>query len=56
MRLAGMMEKLVVYPDRMLANLEILGGVVHAYCTGRLRDRGQFDYSAGPKPAFAIRT
>ncbi|MFO1025282.1 MAG: adenylosuccinate lyase [Acetobacteraceae bacterium] len=30
MRLAGMMEKLVVYPDRMLANLESLGGVVHS--------------------------
>ncbi|GBQ31864.1 adenylosuccinate lyase [Gluconacetobacter sacchari DSM 12717] len=29
-RLAGMMEKLVVYPDRMLANLESLGGVVHS--------------------------
>jgi adenylosuccinate lyase len=28
MRAAGMMEKLVVYPDRMLANLESLGGVV----------------------------
>ncbi|HEX2941819.1 MAG TPA: adenylosuccinate lyase, partial [Rhodopila sp.] len=30
MRLAGMMERLVVYPDRMLANLESLGGVVHS--------------------------
>jgi adenylosuccinate lyase len=30
MRLAGMMDKLVVYPDRMLANLESLGGVVHS--------------------------
>jgi adenylosuccinate lyase len=30
MRLAGMMEKLVVYPDRMLANLESLGGVAHS--------------------------
>jgi adenylosuccinate lyase len=30
MRLAGMMEKLLVYPDRMLANLESLGGVVHS--------------------------
>jgi adenylosuccinate lyase len=30
MRLAGMMEKLVVYPDRMNANLESLGGVVHS--------------------------
>ena len=29
-RLAGMMETLVVYPDRMLANLESLGGVVHS--------------------------
>jgi adenylosuccinate lyase len=29
-RLAGMMERLVVYPDRMLANLESLGGVVHS--------------------------
>jgi adenylosuccinate lyase len=29
-RTAGMMEKLVVYPDRMLANLESLGGVVHS--------------------------
>ncbi len=27
-RLAGMVERLVVYPDRMLANLESLGGVV----------------------------
>jgi adenylosuccinate lyase len=30
MRLAGMMDRLVVYPDRMLANLESLGGVVHS--------------------------
>ncbi len=30
MRLAGMIDKLVVYPDRMLANLESLGGVVHS--------------------------
>lgn len=30
MRLAGMMEKLVVYPERMQANLESLGGVVHS--------------------------
>ena len=30
MRLAGMMDKLLVYPDRMLANLESLGGVVHS--------------------------
>ncbi len=30
MRLAGMMERLVIYPDRMLANLESLGGVVHS--------------------------
>jgi adenylosuccinate lyase len=30
MRLAGMMEKLVVHPMRMLANLESLGGVVHS--------------------------
>jgi adenylosuccinate lyase len=29
-RLTGMMEKLLVYPDRMLANLESLGGVVHS--------------------------
>jgi adenylosuccinate lyase len=29
-RLAGMMEKLTVYPQRMLANLESLGGVVHS--------------------------
>ncbi len=28
MRLAGMMQRLVVYPDRMTANLESLGGVV----------------------------
>ncbi|WP_428484361.1 adenylosuccinate lyase [Rhodopila sp.] len=30
MRLAGMTQKLLVYPDRMLANLESLGGVVHS--------------------------
>jgi adenylosuccinate lyase len=30
MRLAGMMEKLLVYPDRMRANMESLGGVVHS--------------------------
>jgi adenylosuccinate lyase len=30
MRLAGMMEKLLIYPQRMLANLESLGGVVHS--------------------------
>ena len=30
MRLAGMMEKLLVYPQRMFANLESLGGVVHS--------------------------
>ena len=29
-RLAGMMEKLVIHPDRMMANLESLGGVVHS--------------------------
>jgi adenylosuccinate lyase len=29
-RLAGMMEKLVVHPERMAANLESLGGVVHS--------------------------
>jgi adenylosuccinate lyase len=29
-RLTGMMEKLVVYPERMRANLESLGGVVHS--------------------------
>jgi adenylosuccinate lyase len=29
-RLAGMMDKLTVYPDRMQANLESLGGVVHS--------------------------
>ena len=29
-RLAGMMEKLTIYPERMLANLESLGGVVHS--------------------------
>jgi adenylosuccinate lyase len=29
-RLAGMMEKLTVYPARMEANLESLGGVVHS--------------------------
>jgi adenylosuccinate lyase len=30
MRLARMMEKLLVYPQRMRANLESLGGVVHS--------------------------
>ncbi|MBP0465462.1 adenylosuccinate lyase [Roseomonas sp. PWR1] len=30
MRLTGMMEKLTVYPARMAANLESLGGVVHS--------------------------
>ncbi len=30
MRLAGMMEKLTVYPAQMVANLESLGGVVHS--------------------------
>ncbi|GBQ13922.1 adenylosuccinate lyase [Swaminathania salitolerans] len=29
-RLAGMMDKLVVYPEQMMANLESLGGVVHS--------------------------
>ncbi len=29
-RLAGMMEKLTIYPQQMLANLESLGGVVHS--------------------------
>jgi adenylosuccinate lyase len=29
-RLTGMMDKLTVYPERMLANLESLGGVVHS--------------------------
>ncbi len=29
-RLAGMMQKLLVYPERMLANMESLGGVVHS--------------------------
>ena len=29
-RLAGMMDKLLVYPARMLTNLESLGGVVHS--------------------------
>jgi len=29
-RLAGMIENLVIYPERMLANLESLGGVVHS--------------------------
>lgn len=29
-RLAGMMEKLVIYPERMQANLDALGGVVHS--------------------------
>ncbi len=30
MRLAGMMEKLTIYPKRMQQNLESLGGVVHS--------------------------
>jgi adenylosuccinate lyase len=30
MRLAGMIQRLVVYPERMAANLESLGGVVHS--------------------------
>jgi adenylosuccinate lyase len=30
MRLAGMMDKLTIYPVQMLANLESLGGVVHS--------------------------
>ena len=30
MRLAGMMEKLLVYPERMRGNLESLGGVVYS--------------------------
>jgi adenylosuccinate lyase len=30
MRLAGMMQRLVVYPERMAANQESLGGVVHS--------------------------
>jgi adenylosuccinate lyase len=30
MRLAGMMEKLTVYPEQMKANLDSLGGVVHS--------------------------
>jgi adenylosuccinate lyase len=29
-RLAGMMDKLTIYPDRMAENLESLGGVVHS--------------------------
>jgi adenylosuccinate lyase len=29
-RLSGMMSKLVVYPERMAANIESLGGVVHS--------------------------
>jgi len=29
-RLAGLIERLVVYPERMAANLESLGGVVHS--------------------------
>ncbi|MCW3474467.1 adenylosuccinate lyase [Limobrevibacterium gyesilva] len=29
-RLAGMMDKLTIYPDRMATNLESLGGVVHS--------------------------
>src|SRR6202035_666301 len=30
MRLAGMMDRLLVYPDRMRHNLESLGGVVYS--------------------------
>ncbi len=30
MRLAGLVDRLVVHPERMLANLESLGGVVHS--------------------------
>ncbi len=30
MRLAGMMQRLMVHPERMAANLESLGGVVHS--------------------------
>ena len=44
MRLAGMMEKLLVYPDRMLANLDSLGGV------GALR-RGAAGADQGRDPA-----
>ncbi len=29
-RLAGMMEKLTIYPEQMAANIEALGGVVHS--------------------------
>ena len=29
-RLTGMIEKLVVYPDKMQANLDLLGGLVHS--------------------------
>ncbi len=29
-RLAGMMQRLTIYPERMAANLEALGGVVHS--------------------------
>jgi adenylosuccinate lyase len=29
-RLAGMVDKLVVYPDRMRKNLDALGGVIHS--------------------------
>ena len=29
-RLAGMVDRLTIYPERMLANLESLGGVVHS--------------------------
>ncbi len=29
-RLAGMVQRLTVYPERMAANLELLGGVVHS--------------------------
>ncbi len=30
MRLAGMIDKLVIYPERMQANIDALGGVVHS--------------------------
>lgn len=30
MRLAGMIDKLTIYPQRMIENLESLGGVVHS--------------------------
>ncbi|HAE49552.1 MAG TPA: adenylosuccinate lyase, partial [Tistrella mobilis] len=29
-RLAGVVDKLVVYPERMMANLDALGGLVHS--------------------------